>query len=234
MTKIQNSIGQILRPHFCVIRNLDQSVSGVDFPFDVSDLRGEFVGLTCTFDQARQLVPQPEYPEDAVRQDHFHKRFGWNQVAMSDGSMLKQVPSFGFDDDPISDRRQSDTELFGETYTIYWLSPADPGIIASTLIDHAGQLVASDSRSFALQSLLEEHHALGPYSRPCETIDGYVLLYVWQKYFDRMCLWDGNASDRAHADVLETARNGFADQVSRLPHGPSAADWNRLDELLLK
>lgn len=144
LNQIQHAIGQIQRPLFCVIRNLDQSISVVDFPFDVSDLRGEFVGLTCTFEQARRLVPQPEYPEDNLRQEHFHKRFGWHHIAMSDGSMLRQVPSFGFDDDPISDRRQSDMELFGESYTIFLVCPPDPEIIASTQIDQAQQLIASD------------------------------------------------------------------------------------------
>jgi hypothetical protein len=81
---------------------------------------------------------------------------------------------------------------------------------------------------------LENHHALGPYSRPCDTINGYLLLYVWHKYFDRMCLWADDGAKCAHNDILETARNRFIQQVSRLPHGPSTADWRWLDELLFK
>lgn len=236
MPQIQESIGRLLRPHFCVVLDLDPSNPLVDHPFDVSDLRGEFVGLAGTFEQARRLVPQPEYPADTVRQEHFHKRFGWNQIAMSDGSMVKQVPNFGFDDDPIGGGRQSDRELFAATYTIFWLCPADPAVIVRTLIEHAQTLCESDSRPYSLQSLLEQHFAVGPYSRPCETIDSYLLLYLWQNYFDRLCLWFdcAKATERIRYGFLESTRSGFVRQVSRLPHGPSTVDWDRLDELLLK
>jgi hypothetical protein len=63
---IQNSIGQILLPHFCVIRNFDQPETLVNCPFDVSRLRGEYVALTHKYECARRLIPQPEYPKDAA------------------------------------------------------------------------------------------------------------------------------------------------------------------------
>ncbi len=231
MHQIQDSIGEILRPQFCVIRSLAPTVSVAQCPFNLTDLRGEFVGVTRTFDQARQLVPQPEYPEDTFRQGEFHKRFGWSHIALSDGSLLKQVPSFGFDDKPVTDCRRSDRDLFGETYTVFWLCPPDERVIVSTLIDHVENMVGSDSHPVALRSLLERHNALGPYSRPCETIDGYMLLFVWMNYFNRMCIWDKDDSGRTPADLLKTVRQEFVDQVNRLPHGPTTADWNRIDNL---
>jgi hypothetical protein len=230
--QIQDSIGEILRPQFCVIRSLARTVPVAQCPFNLTDLRGEFVGLTRTFDQARQLVPQPEYPEDTFRQDQFHKRFGWRHIALSDGSLLKEVPSFGFDDKPITDCRRSDRDLFGETYTVFWLCPLDIEVAVSTLIDHVEQLIGSDSRTAALESLLERHHALGPYWQPCETIDCYLLLFVWRNYLDRMCLWGGDSSSHAYAEFLNVVRQRFVDHVSQLPNGPSRHDWDRLYKLL--
>ncbi|MDP6722051.1 MAG: hypothetical protein QGF59_25505, partial [Pirellulaceae bacterium] len=210
---IQNSIGQILLPHFCVIRNLDQPETLVDCPFDVSQLRGEFVGLTHTFEHARRLIPRPEYPEDATRRERFHARFGWDDVQMSDGTLVQQVPTFGFDDDPRSvgshrDRSiATDNELFRESYTIFWLCPDDPAVITDTLIEHVQQIRDCETHPPSLRSLLEKHHALGPYSQPCSTIDGYLLLYVGQNYFNRMCLWS--------RDISKATRETFITQVSR-------------------
>ena len=229
MTSVQDSICQIRRPHFCVLRNFEWLEPQVGSPFDISELRGDFVGLVCTFDQARRLVPQPQYPTDPAQQDRFHKRFGWDLVPLSDGTMMEQIPRFGFDDAPISDSRSSDRQLFGETYTIFWLCPADPEVIASTLFEHTQYLLDSESRPYTLQSFLEKHRALGPYMWPCETIDRYLLLYVRQNYFERMCLWAANAAERSNHEFFEAARDRFVKLIGR-----SAIDWGRLDESTLK
>ena len=222
LTSIQDSICQIQRPHFCVLRNFEWLEPQVSSPFDISKLRGEFVGLVCTFDQARRLVPQPKYPTDAAQQDRFCKRFGWDVVALSDGSMMEHIPRFGFDNDPLSELRSSDRELFGETYTIFWLCPADPEVIASTLSEH----MQSESRPYTLQSFLEKHRVKNPYMRSCGIMEGDLLLYVRQCYFDRMCLWATNASERSNREIFEAARDRFVKLDGR-----SAVDWDRLDEL---
>lgn len=229
MTSVQDSIYQILRPHFCVLRNFEWLEPPVGSPFDISEIRGEFVGLVCTFDQARRLVPQPKYPTDAAQQGRFHKRFGWDVVALSNGSMMEHIPRFGFDDDPQSDLRSSDRELFGETYTIFWLCPADPEVIASTLSEHTQYLLDSESRPHTLKLFLEKHRGKNPYIRSCEIMLGDLLLYVRQNYFDRMCLWSANASERSNHEIFEAARDRFVKLDGR-----SAVDWDGLDELMMR
>ncbi len=240
MITVQNTTGQVRLPLYCVVRNIEQSASIIDSPYDVADLRGGFVGLTPTYEYARRLVPQPAYPEGAIQQERFHARFGWKHVQISDGMIVQQVPTFGFDDNPGSVyglRSQGlapDTELFGESYTVFWICPPDPEVIADTLLDHVQQLHSCETHPSSLRALLERHGELNPYARPCKTIDGFLLLYVWQHYFDRMCLQVSNDSDHEHRDVCKVAREMFVTQVNQLPRGPSADDWKRLDELRTK
>ena len=240
MITVQNTIGQLRIPLFCVVRNIEQPEAFIDSPFEVADLRGGLVGLAPTYEYARRLVPQPEYPEGSVQQERFHARFGWKHVQISDGTMVQQVPKFGFDDDArsaFSHQSQeiaTDTELFGESYTVFWLCPPVPEVIADTLLDHVQQLRACETHPSSLRALLERHGALNPYMRPCETIDGFLLLYVWQYYFDRICLRVSNDSDHEHRDVCQVASETFVTQVNQLPRGPLAADWKRLDELRTK
>ena len=240
MITVQNTIGQFRLPLHCVVRNIEQPETFINSPYDVADLRGGFIGLASTYEYARRLVPLPEYPEGSVQQDRFHARFGWKQVPISDGTMVQQVPTFGFDDDPRSvfihrgEGLATDTDLFGESYTVFWLCPPDPEVIADTLLDHVQRLRACETHPSSLQALLERHGASNPYMRRCETIDSYLLLYVWQHYFDRMCLRVSNDADHEHRDVCQVAREMFVTQVNQLPRGPSAADWKRLDELRTK
>ena len=240
MITVQTTIGQARLPLYCVVRNIEQPEFFFDSPYDVADLRGGLVGLTPTYEYARRLVPQPAYPEGTIQQERFHARFGWKQVQISDGSMVQQVPAFGFDDDPRSVSRHrglrlaTDTELFGESYTVFWLCPPDPEVIVDTLLDHVQRLRSCETHPSSLRALLERHGALNPYMRPCETIDGFLLLYVWQNYFDRMCLQVSNDSDHEHRDVCQVAREMFVTQVKQLPRGPLVSDWKRLDELRTK
>jgi hypothetical protein len=67
-----------------------------------------------------------------------------------------------------------------------------------------------------------------------ETVDAYLLLYVWHKYLDRICFWDTAGTSGEFDHMREALRESFVAKVNQLPNGPTDRTWDRLDELLMK
>ena len=64
-----------------------------------------------------------------------------------------------------------------------------------------------------------------------ERIDAYDLWDLWNHNIDRLCWYDPDGQGQPDwVTFIDT----FRQRLAELPYGPTDADWERLDELLLK
>lgn len=115
----------LLSPHFLTLRHRQPTAKLNQPQFQECMTSGEFVGLTTSLDAAQAIIPLPSCPESPEKIAEFHKRYGWEHEPLSDGGLIKKVPSVCFDDHPQSDGREQDHHLFGVSFVVLWLCPND-------------------------------------------------------------------------------------------------------------
>jgi len=161
------------QPLFLILRNLNGQRLPDRGPFVLPHLQGELVGLTRSFESAQKLIPRPEYPANHVLQQQFHERFGWRNLPLSDGTLLQQIPDVKFDHRPRRESIQNDRELFGDSFTILWVSPLNQKLIVDHLLTRTKQLLS--------QQAWEQNFAFSIKKKS-------VLDQVRAEQLDRLCL----------------------------------------------
>ncbi len=196
-------------PHFLVIRNMGGLQTAASAPFCTDDIDGELIAMTTTYPQARLLIPQPVLGIDELLWQKAEQRFGRRAHQLSDGGMVEEPPELAFDDHPnhVDQCRRmkwcTDTEFFGQTYTILWQSVFEPAQLIAWLKRH-------------MRQLLQELRHLRP-------IDGTICYDSWWRgyvkpedelrhnYIDRLCV-----PERLHSAYLSCK---FANALKELTEG---------------
>lgn len=122
-TRISEFLDSLDKPCFLLIKNLDfEHPSDLDSPIS----RGEILAHSTIFDELKKMIPSPQLPGDDYKLSLFEKKFGEIRISVSQ-----------YDDSPwdISEGDPSDYEIFGESYTIIWISEQGEDEIADYLVE---------------------------------------------------------------------------------------------------
>jgi hypothetical protein len=104
----------------------------------------------------------------------------------------------------------ADTDIFGESYTIVWIVPPDLEAVVAALMQR-------------VQENLQEG----------ENICAGHLWRLWEDCLERASVYTRGGKINAWKFLLDV-KDALEQQLNALPHGPSASDWDNLDELLMK
>jgi len=201
------------RTLFLILRNLNGKRLPDRGPFVLPHLQGELIGLTRSFESAQKLIPQPEYPADYVLQQRFHERFGWRNLPLSDGTLVQQVPDVKFDHRPRRESIQNDRELFGKSYTVFWVSPFLLNIIVADMLDRAEELRQRESR--------KRHF-------PDSQINTRVLKTIRERHLNRLCLALNPLAEIDSQRFQEQIWETFRKELSLKSNAPREATWDQL------
>lgn len=115
--------------------------------------------------------------------------------------------NFVFDDLPVSlTNESSDRELFGESYTIFWVVPAEKEVI--------------------LELLLADFNA-----NPDIQITAEQIKTTWHEKLNRIFFHFTGDADTAHlAMIQEEIEEDLIELISNLPNAPVESAWEILNE----
>jgi hypothetical protein len=119
---------------------------------------------------------------------------------------LKEA-NFVFDDLPLSlTNESSDRELFGESYTIFWVVPAEKEVI--------------------LELLLADFKA-----NPESQITAEQIKAIWHEKLNRLFFHFTGEADTIHlALIQEEIEEDLIDAINSLPNAPDESAWEVLNE----
>jgi hypothetical protein len=115
--------------------------------------------------------------------------------------------NFVFDDLPVSlTNESSDRELFGESYTIFWVVPADKEVI--------------------LELLLADFKA-----NPESQITAEQIKTTWNEKLNRLFFHFTGEADTIHlAEIQEEIEEDLIEAINSLPNAPEESAWEVLNE----
>ncbi len=110
-------------PSFVLIKNLKFEH---DYDIDAAIARGEVINYNLSFDALRSEIPKPRFPDDDYKTSLLDSKYG--QVSEDELEYDDTI----FD---ITEGEPNDYEIFGESYTIVFLSPPEKDNLLKYLRD---------------------------------------------------------------------------------------------------
>lgn len=177
----------------------------------VNDLiAGEVICSTNTLSEAQSLIPSFTFPSDIEKQKLYIEIFeDGNDMEAGDeleyaGSNLPWAII-----DPEACPYNSGKDVFGVTYTVVWVCPADKKVIVKHLIKQIQGLVKLNKSSL-----------------------GNEIDYMWKEVLERLIFTrDTQPEDECLGFEIKEA---FEEKLKQLPEAPTQADWDYLDEMWIK
>jgi hypothetical protein len=243
MQKAADVLPQTPLPAFLLLKNMHEDWPGI-VGLDAACLDGEVLWITDSFEEAHELVPAPTVPTDPEKLALLQDRFGVDHCYDPEtGEWTEHLPHLAFDTDPdhnglrLLDDVPRDFDIFGESYTVVWVCPADVQAVVDRLMGHAAERLTGRIGIPAPLELLRLFNEADP--RTARRIDGYDLFEIWRQYIDRICFFapelepaEGPGGSRS--ELREQIINTFSAQLKGMPNGPGDEDWEVLEEMLLK
>ena len=145
-----------------------------------------------------QLIPIPKLLE--TREAKEQASYKYSEADL-------RAANFVFDDLPLSlTNESSDRELFGESYTIFWVVPADKEAI--------------------MELLLADFKA-----NPESQITAEQIKALWQEKLNRLFFHFSGEADTIHlALIQEELEEDVIEAINNLPNAPEESAWEVLNE----
>ena len=118
-----------------------------------------------------------------------------------------RAANFVFDDLPLSlTNESSDRELFGESYTIFWVVPADKEVIM--------ELLLADFKAYSESQITAEQ-----------------IKATWHEKLNRLFFYFTGDGDTMHlAEIQEELEEDLIEAINNLPNAPDESAWEVLNE----
>lgn len=203
MTAFEQSIHQLTLPRLILVHNLKfYSLYDQDAPI----ASGELLGHSEEYARLQKKIPPPPFPSSESGRQLVYEFLDVENQAEFEQKAAYNDTVYGL----TGDFTPSDSELFGETYTILLLCPPDIPAIVSFLVGRIKALAGEEQISFA------------------------HLQLVWEQYVDRIHIYPFNAIQRMLIinTLYEDIISEFIEKVQMLPNAPEEEDWEELDEWL--
>ena len=146
----------------------------------------------------QQLIPSPILLDTRETKEQASYKYSKAQLSAA---------QFIFDDLPVSlTNESSDRELFGESYTIFWVVPAEKEVI--------------------LELLLADFKA-----NPEGQITAEQINATWQEKLNRLFFHFTGEADTIHLAVIqEEIEEDLIEAINSLPNAPEESAWEILNE----
>jgi hypothetical protein len=144
------------------------------------------------------MIPSPKLLETREAREQASYKYSEKE--------LKEA-NFVFDDLPVSlTNESSDRELFGESYTIFWVVPADKEVI--------------------MELLLADFKA-----NPEHQITAEQIKATWQEKLNRIFFHFTGEADTIHLAIIqEEIEEDLIEAITSLPNAPEESSWEILNE----
>ena len=146
----------------------------------------------------QQLIPNPKLLETREAKEQASYKYSKTQLSEA---------QFVFDDLPVSlTNESSDRELFGESYTIFWVVPAEKEVI--------------------LELLLADFKA-----NPESQITAEQIKATWHEKLNRLFFHFSGEADTIHlAMIQDEIEEDLIEAINNLSNAPDESAWEVLNE----
>ena len=151
-----------------------------------------------SYSALQQLIPSPKLLDTREAKEQASYKYSKAQLSAA---------QFIFDDLPVSlTNESSDRELFGDSYTIFWVVPAEKEVI--------------------LELLLADFKA-----NPEGQITAEQINATWQEKLNRLFFHFTGEADTIHLAVIqEEIEEDLIEAINSLPNAPEESAWEILNE----
>ncbi len=189
-------------PRFVLFKNLKFKEDSL--LLDIHEIKqGEIVYVGDTYTEVSKYIPKSIYPTDVEKQQLFEDKYG----DRDDVDFSFNVSPYAIVDiDPEDVERMPDFDIFGESYTVLWVCPADVEVIVKSLINHIKRQAKQNS-----------------------TIGG-ELYTIWVDYIDNISI-NSHQDQIAAVELITQVKKVFEKEVNLLPNIPTQNDWDFIEEM---
>jgi hypothetical protein len=153
--------------------------------------------------ELQAMIPRPKFPKAEEKLDLLYVKFG--------DVLPEDKDDYYFDDAPAQlDDDISDIEIFGESYTILWVCPADKEKIIAAILEHLKKVTDNYKRD----------------------VDENNLFDVWSNYLERMWIYARDKETFA-VQVVSEIKEELPELIARLPNAPDDHTWDEFENMLI-